>query len=227
MKVICSMALSFTFLVGCGSSEGASGAQGTGTAAAPTAAASTGAAPTASATAAAAESFFAGEVPASVKMKPLKSFAIAPGVLLISGVEGWSGGKLPGYDYMAMSKDSQAVGRVSAATGVTGQLGCKEISTAAGMAPLRAKNLKESVPAVLRKVGKNGFVAREGQCTADGPKGPLQIHYINILRKDKDGYWHYSVVVGFPADASQDLRNEAMAWARSLEYNGESGYTLP
>lgn len=219
------MVLSLALAAGCGSKDGdapAAGPTSTGAAAAPASASAAKPAP-----AAAAESFFAGEVPAAVKLKPTKSFAMAPGILLISGIEGWTGGKLPGYDYMATNKDSTAVARVTTSAGVTSEMNCKEISTAAAMAPLRAKNLKEVTPAVLRKVGKNNFVAREGVCSADGPKGPLEIHFINILRKDKDGFWHYAVLVGFPKDASPELRNEAMAWARSLEYNGENGFKMP
>lgn len=220
-----SAALSLVLAAGCGSKgEDPAPARPSNTGAVTAAAGGFAAKPT---PAAAGESFFAGDVPAGVTLKPTKSFAIAPGVLLISGIEGWSGGKLPGYDYMATNKDSTVVGRVTTSAGVTGEMGCKEISTAAAMAPLRAKNLQEVTPATLRKVGKNGFVAREGVCSADGPKGPVQIHFINILRKDKDGFWHYAVLVGFPKDASPVLRNEAMAWARSLEYNGENGFKMP
>jgi hypothetical protein len=106
-------------------------------------------------------------------------------------------------------------------------MNCKDIATAAAMAPLKAKNLQETEPAKLRKVGKNKFVAREGLCAAEGPKGPLAIHFLNILRKNREDLWHYAVLVAFPKDASPELRNEAMAWARSLEYNGGNGYTLP
>lgn len=226
--------VALSLLAGCGSKEETTGspppqrpaASSTGGAVASGFARAGGTGAAASA-APAAESFFAGEVPASVKLKPTKTFAIGPGVLLIQPIEGWSGGKLPGYDYMAMSKDSQASFRVTASTGVTGEMNCKEISTAAAMAPLRAKNLKDDGPVVKRQVGKNKFVAREGSCTADGPNGPLEIHFINILRKDKDGFWHYAVLAGFPKGAPADLRNEAMAMARSIEYNGENGFTLP
>ena len=173
------------------------------------------------------ESFFAGPVPAGVTMKATKTFAMGPGILMIQGVEGWSGGQLPGYDYMAMSKDSTAVVRVTTSTGVVGEMNCKELATAAAMAPLRAKNLRETTPAALRKVGKNQFVAREGVCAADGPKGPVQIHFINILRKDREGLWHYAVLAAFPQDAPQSLKDETKAWARSLEYNGQNGYSLP
>jgi len=175
----------------------------------------------------AAESFFSGAVPAAVKMKPTKSFAMDPGILMIQGVEGWTGGQLPGYEHMSMSKDTTAVARVATSAGVTGEMNCKELGVAAAMAPLRAKNLKESVPAVLRQVGKNKFVAREGVCTGDGPKGPVEIHFLNILRKDRGSMWHYAVLVGFPMTASQELKNEAMAWARSLEFNGGNGFTMP
>jgi hypothetical protein len=35
------------------------------------------------------------------------------------------------------------------------------------------------------------------------------------------------VIVGYPKDATQDMKNEAMAWGRSLEYNGGNGFTMP
>jgi hypothetical protein len=231
MKVFFRWWLSLALVIGC-SSGGDEPGSGSG-APAPTGGAGTGAAgfsnkpSPAGAAAVAGDSFFAGEVPAAVKMKPTKSFAIGPGILLIQGVEGWTGGKLPGYDYMATNKDSTAVFRVTTSTGVTGQMGCKEIGTAAAMAPARAKNLKETSAPVMRRVGKNNFVAREGTCSADGPNGPVEIRFVNILRKDKDGLWHYAVLVSYPQGASQDVRNEAMAMARSLEYNGENGYTMP
>lgn len=186
-----------------------------------------GGAPAGGTAAPAGDSFFAGPVPAGVTLKATKAFAIGPGILTFQGVEGWSGGKLPGWEYMAMTKDSQAMFRVATSTGVTAQMGCPEISSAAGMLPLKAKNLKESSTPVMRKVGKNGFVAREGTCSGDGPKGPVEIHFIDLARKDKDGVWHYAVIAGFPTNATPELRNEVMAWARSLEYSGESAYTMP
>jgi hypothetical protein len=186
-----------------------------------------GAAPAAPAQAPAAESFFAGDVPASVKMKPIKTFAIEPGILFLQGVEGWSGGQLPGYDYMGMSKDQSAVVRVVTSTAVLAEMNCKDLASAAAMAPLKAKNVKESSPAVLRQVGKNKFVAREGVCTADGQRGPVEIHFIDIMRKNRDDFWHYAAMTAFPQDASPELKNEAMAWARSLDYQGGNGYKVP
>jgi hypothetical protein len=41
-----------------------------------------------------------------------------------------------------------------------------------------------------------------------------------------DDRWHYAALVIFPKDAASDLRDEAMAWARSLELNGRNGYKL-
>ena len=173
------------------------------------------------------ESFFAGDVPASVKMKAIKTFAIEPGILFLQGVEGWNGGQLPGYDYMGMSKDQSAVVRIVTSTAVVSELNCGALSSAAAMAPLKAKNVKESVPPVMRQVGKNKFVAREGTCTADGQKGPIEIHFIDILRKNRDDLWHYAAMTAFPTDASPELKNEAMAWARSLDYQGGNGYKMP
>lgn len=238
MKVVRSTVIAAAILAGgCGSKEGGSGSGSPAATGGPAASGApaggvaggfgkAGGAP-AGGGAASGESFFAGEVPASVKMKATKTFAIGPGILLLQGVEGWSGGQLPGYDYMAMTKDSQATFRVATSTGVTAQMGCAEIASAAGMLPLKAKNLKETTAPVMRRVGKNSFVAREGACSGDGPKGPVEIHFIDIARKDKDGVWHYAVLTGFPTTATPELRNEAMAWARSIQYSGESAYTMP
>lgn len=226
MKLVLSIAVALTLTAGCKPSADGSGSGAPGAAANATNGASS-AKPAGPAAAPASTSFFAGEAPPGVKMKPTKSFAMDPGILMIQGVEGWTGGQLPGYEHMAMSKDTTAVARVTTSSGVTGEMNCKDIAVAAAMAPLRAKNLKESAPAVLRQVGKNKFVAREGACTADGPKGPVEIHFLNILRKDKGSFWHYAVLVGYPPTAPQELKNEAMAWARSLEYNGQNGFTMP
>jgi hypothetical protein len=230
MKLVVPMLVSLSLVAGCGSKEASSGSAapgappGTGTSASPyRAAGSPGGAPAA----AGGDSFFAGDVPAAVKMKATKTFAMAPGVLMIQGIEGWAGGQLPGYDYMSMNKEGTLVARVATSPGVTGEMNCKELGTPAAMAPLRAKNLKDSGPVVLRRVGKNKFVAREGACTADGPKGPIEIRFIDILRKDNEGMWHYAALVGYPKDATPDMKNEAMAWARSLEYNGQNGFTMP
>lgn len=173
------------------------------------------------------DSFFAGDPPASVPMKATKTFAISSGVLMIQGVEGWSGGQLPGHDYMGMNKDGSVSARIATSTAMVNELNCKELSMPAAMAPLRAKNLKDSGPVTMRRVGKNKFVAREGACTAEGPKGPVEIRFLDILRKDNEGLWHYAAIVGYPKDASPEMKNEAMAWARSLEYNGQNGYTMP
>jgi hypothetical protein len=187
----------------------------------------TGTAAAATAAAAAEDSFFAGGPPPGVTLKATKGFAIGPGVLTFAAPEGWSGGKLPGYDYMGMNKEGTAAVRVMASMGVVDTMKCKDIAVAAAMAPTRAKNLVDVGETTLRKVGKNEFVAREGQCSADGPKGPLVIHFIDIARKDKDGIWHYAALAALPKDAPPAMRSEALAWARSLEFNGESAYKLP
>ncbi len=230
MKLFAPMLGALLLLAGCGSNEGASGSGGPtapppgpgGTGASPFRAAGPG-----GAAAPGGDSFFVGDVPASVKMKATKTFAMGPGMLLITGIEGWAGGQLPGYDYMSMNKEGTLVARVATSPGVTGEMNCKELVTPAAMAPLRAKNLKEIAPPVLRRVGKNKFVAREGACSADGPKGAVEIRFIDILRKDPEGMWHYAALVGYPKDASPEMKNEAMAWARSLEYNGVNGFTMP
>ena len=172
------------------------------------------------------ESFFAGAIPAEVAMRATKSFAIGPGVLLFQPPTGWSGGQLPGYDYMSASKEQSAVFRVATSTGVTAEMGCAQLATAAGMAPARIKNLKQATEAKVTSVGRNGFPAKEGSCTGDGPKGPVEVHYLDIARVDRDGTWHYAVLVSFPADASADIKNEARAFARTLEFTGKSGYSL-
>lgn len=228
MKPVLPALVSLILLAGCGSKEGSSGSGApatppAGSGGSPFKAAGTpGGAP-----AAGGDSFFAGDAPASVKLKATKTFAMDPGILMIQGVEGWAGGQLPGYEYMSMNKEGTLMARVATSTGVTGEMGCKELGMPAAMAPLRAKNLKDNGPVVLRRVGKNKFVAREGACTADGPKGPVEIRFINILRKQNEGLWHYAAFVGYPKDASPDMKNEAMAWARSLEYNGVNGFTMP
>jgi hypothetical protein len=231
---IAALTAALSFLPACGDKTEGSGAPPTSTApAAPAKSGGAASGPYAQsgskgpAPASAEESFFSGPVPASVKMKPLKGFAIGPGVLLLTGVEGWSGGQLPGYEYMGMSKDQSAVVRVVTSVGVVGEMNCKEIASAAGMAPLRAKNLADVGTATMRKVGKNQFVAREGVCSADGQKGPLDIYFINIARKDNEGVWHYAVMAAVPKDAPPALRDEAKAWARSLEYTGQNAYKLP
>jgi hypothetical protein len=182
---------------------------------------------TAAATPAAGDSFFAGDLPAGVKLKPNKTFAIDPGILNIQSVDGWNGGQLPGYDYLGVSKDSSGVVRVASATGANGDVSCKDLATPAAMAPLKAKNLKETGPAVLRPVGKNKFLAREGVCTADGPKGPLEIHFLDISRTTSEGNWHYAVLAAFPANASPEVRSEVMAWGRNLEFTGKNGFKSP
>ena len=248
MKLVSAAVSLLAFVMGCNLMEGASGSGAPSAAPAaekPTANTQTGAAttqggspymnakPTANPGTAApapppvAESFFAGDVPASVKMKPTKTFAIEPGILFLQGVEGWSGGQLPGYDYMGMSKDQSAVVRVVTSTAVVSEMNCKDLASAAAMAPLKAKNVQQSAPPELRQVGKNKFVAREGVCTADGQNGPVEIHFIDINRKNRDDFWHYAAMAAFPKDAPQELKNEAMAWARSLQYEGGNGYKMP
>lgn len=222
-KIVSLMTLSLALAIGCNktAAPGDPPASGAGSAKGSTAAATPGAA------AAAGESFFAGDVPAGVKMKPNKTFAIDPGVLNIQNVDGWNGGQLPGYDYLGVSKDGSGVTRVATATGETGDTTCKGLATAAAMAPLKAKNLQDKGPVVLRAVGKNKFLAREGVCTADGAKGPVEIHFIDIARTTHEGTWHYAAMAAFPANVSPETRNEVMAWARSLEFTGKNGFTAP
>jgi hypothetical protein len=187
--------------------------------------------PTASATptadpAASGESFFTGPIPSSVKVKPIKAWAIEAGVLLFQPVEGWNGGKLPGQDYMAMSKDQSMVFRVDTSNAVVSEIGCKNLEAAIAMAPVKGKNVKELTPGKLAKVGANGFVAREGSCTAENDKGALVVHYLDILKGTGDDAWHYAVLVSLPKDAPQAAKEEALAWARSVEFNGKNGYKL-
>lgn len=231
MKLVSVMALALALATGCNKTEGSAAPAGS---AAPNGKGPAVASPTGSAKPAAAaapssagESFFGGDVPAGVKMKVTKSFAMDPGILYLQGVDGWTGGQLPGYDYLGVSKDQSAVVRVATATGVLSDFSCKNLATPAAMAPLKAKNLQDSGKPELRQVGKNKFVALEGACTAEGPKGPIEVHYLDILRKNRDELWHYAVLAAFPANASPELRNEVKAWARSLEYNGGNGYKMP
>jgi hypothetical protein len=175
----------------------------------------------------AAESFFAGAMPGSVKLRGTKEWAIEPNVLLFEPVEGYRGGRLPGHNYMAMSPDQSVVFRVMTSSAVVKELACKDLAATIAMAPARGKNVRELEPSKLLAVGKNGFAAREGACEADGPKGPLEVRYIDILRLDHEGGWHYAALVSLPKDAAGATRDEAMAWARSVTFNGRNGYTLP
>lgn len=146
-------------------------------------------------------------------------------VLIFQPVEGWTGGKLPGNDYMAQSKDQSAVFRLDTSSAVVTSLGCKEISTPLSMAPAKIKNVTEVAAPKLTKVGKNGFAAKEGECAGEGPKGPVEIHFIDVARETQGDVWHYAIMVSFPKD-SADLKAEAQAWARSLEFTGRSGYKM-
>jgi hypothetical protein len=218
-----------------GKGEGKGNSSGSASAHAPatTTATATVAAPataTATATATAAAptnaSFFSGDIPAGVKLKPIKTWAIESGVLFFQPVEEWSGGKLPGNEYMSMSKDQSAVFRVSTHNGVIAQIACKDIASVAALAPAKIKNLEEVSPPRMVAVGRNKFAAREGQCKGEGPKGATELYFIDILREDPSGGWHYEVVVSFPKDAAQTVKDEAKAFARSLEFNGRNGYKL-
>lgn len=172
-------------------------------------------------------SFFAGPIPPTVKLKPLKSAAFGEDgrALLFQMPEGWAGGVLPGYDYMANSKDASVVFRAAAATGMTGSLSCKDLAAPAKMAPLKATDLVEKVPAAPARPGAKPFDAREGTCTGTTARGPVEIHYLDLLLgKDPSETWHYAVMVSLPANATQEQRDQAMAAARSLELNGKNQY---
>lgn len=172
-------------------------------------------------------SFFAGEVPASVKLKPIKAAAMDDNALVFRVVDGWSGGKLPGNDYMAMSKDQSAVFRLDTSSAVVAGLGCKEIASALAMAPAKIKDVTEVSAPKLAKVGANGFVAKEGRCAGEGPKGPVDIHFLDVNRKSGDDSWHYAILVSFPKDAPQELKDEVLVYARSLEFTGRNAYSMP
>ena len=224
-KLVPALSLTLSLSIGCNKTDAPAGPAGSaapgGKAIATAGGSTTAAAP------AAGDSFFAGDLPAGVKMKPNKTFAIDPGILNIQSVDGWNGGQLPGYDYLGVSKDSTGVVRVATATGATGDVSCKDLATPAAMAPLKAKNLQDKGPVVLRPVGKNKFLAREGVCTADGPKGAIEIHFLDISRTTSEGNWHYAVLAAFPAGASPEVRNEVMAWGRNLEFTGKNGFKTP
>lgn len=173
-----------------------------------------------------AESFFAGPIPDGVKVKPIKARAMEGGALLFQPVEGWNGGGLPGNDYMSMSKDQSVVFRVDTSSAVVSEIACKNLQSVIAMAPVKGKNIEQVNPGKLTKVGANGFVAKEGSCTAENDKGKLEIHYLDIIKGSGDDAWHYAVVISFPKDAPKEARDEALAWARSLEFNGKNGYKL-
>lgn len=214
---------------GKGHSDGSGSAVSHGSAPppAPTAPASASATASAAPAAPSQESFFSGDLPASVKLKSIKTWAIESGVLFFQPVEEWSGGKLPGNEYMAQSKDQSAVFRVSTHNGVTSGISCKDIGSVAALAPAKVTKLEEVTAPHVVAVGRNKFAAKEGECKGDGPKGATEVHFIDILREDPQGGWHYEVVVSFPKDASQAVKDEAKAFARSLEFNGKNGYKLP
>jgi len=172
------------------------------------------------------ESFFSGDIPASVKLKPIKTWAIESGVLFFQPVEEWNGGKLPGNEYMSMSKDQSGVFRVSTHNGVIAQIFCKDIASVAALAPAKIKNLEEVSPPRMVAVGRNKFAAREGQCKGEGPKGATELFFIDILRETGGEFWHYEVLASYPKDASQQVKDETKAFARSLEFNGRNGYKL-
>ncbi len=185
------------------------------------------AAPTAPPAPPGAESFFAGPIPPGVTLKAIKASAIEDRALVFQPVEGWTGGKLPGNDYMAMSKDQSAVFRVVTSTAVVQKLGCADLATFVAMAPTKGKNVVEVTPGKLTAVGANKFAALEGTCAAESDKGPLEIHYVDIARvTGADDVWHYASILIFPKDAPTSLRDEALAWARSLELGGRNGYKL-
>jgi hypothetical protein len=224
---VMTLSIGLALLAGCNKTEAPAGPAAAGSGAATVKGGTTSGVATTAAAPAAGDSFFAGDLPAGVKLKPNKTFAIDPGILNIQSVDGWNGGQLPGYDYLGVSKDSSGVVRVASATGANGDVQCKDLATPAAMAPLKAKNLQEKSPVVLRPVGKNKFLAREGVCTADGAKGPLEIHFLDISRTTSEGNWHYAVLAAFPANASPEVRNEVMAWGRNLEFTGKNGFKAP
>lgn len=212
-----------------GRGDGTGSATSHGSAPAPTPTATATATATASATPAAPsqESFFSGDIPGSVKLKPIKTWAVESGILFFQPVEEWSGGKLPGNEYMSQSKDQSAVFRVSTHNGVVSEIRCKDIASVAALAPAKVTKLEEVSAPKMVAVGRNKFAAKEGQCKGEGPKGPAEVYFIDILREDPQGGWHYEVVVSFPKDSPQALKDEAKAFARSLEFNGKNGYKLP
>lgn len=212
-----------------GHGDGSGSARSHGSAPPPAQTATATASATASATPAppSQESFFSGDLPASVKLKPIKTWAIESGILFFQPVEEWSGGKLPGNEYMAQSKDQSAVFRVSTHNGVTSGISCKDIGSVAALAPAKVTKLEEVTAPHVVAVGRNKFAAKEGECKGEGPKGATEVHFIDILREDPQGGWHYEVVVSFPKDAPQAVKDEAKAFARSLEFNGKNGYKLP
>jgi hypothetical protein len=172
-------------------------------------------------------SFFSGPMPASVKMKPFKGAAFGEGgrALVFQIPDGWVGGVLPGYDYMANNKDASVVFRAFTANGVTGGMTCKDLATTAKMAPLKASDVADKAPPVPAKAGAKAFDAREGTCTATTAKGPIEIHYLDLLiGKDPADAWHYAVTVALPVAATLEQRDHAMAVARSLELNGRNQY---
>jgi hypothetical protein len=171
-------------------------------------------------------SFFTGAVGPEVKHKAIGTGALeAPeggSRIMLTPVEGWRGGSLPGGKYMATKGD--LVFRVhEEIKPVT----CESLASAAKMAPSSVTDLKELVAPTVVKAGKNGFAARVGACEGTGPKGPTEVHYADIEMKETDGtVWWGVLLVTFPKDTTAEEKEEAAAWGRAAVYNGPNGRTL-
>jgi hypothetical protein len=164
-------------------------------------------------------SFFAGDVPASVKLKPIRTSAIAnlgPERLFFTPVQGWPGGSLPGNKYMA-SKDGVTF-RVTDAGG--DPVSCASLGSVAAMAPNKVKQLKALGEPRVQSIGK-GYLALVGACEGQGPNGRAEFHFAAIEMKESDGnVWNAVLSVNFPEGTSEELKQQAAAWGRSSEFKG-------
>jgi hypothetical protein len=171
-------------------------------------------------------SFFAGPIPSGVTLMTTRGSALENGALTFALPEGYRGGALPGRDYLATNSDSTVVLRVMTSTAVVSELDCRGLASVLGMAPTKGKAVAQVAPGKLVRVGSGQFVAKEGECSAQSDKGELEIHYLDILRGAGDDAWHYGALVTFPKSAAPSAKDQAMAWARSLQLTGVSGYKL-
>ncbi len=175
---------------------------------------------------AAGTSFFTGPIPSSVSLTATRGSALENGALSFALPEGYRGGALPGRDYLATNSDSTVVLRVMTSTAVVSELDCRGLASVLGMAPTKGKSVVQVAPGKLVRVGSGQFVAKEGECSAQSDKGEIEVHYLDILRGAGDDAWHYGALVTFPKSASPSTKDQAMAWARSLQLTGVSGYKL-
>jgi len=137
---------------------------------------------------------------------------------LLTPVEGWNGGGLPGNEYM--SSKGSATFRVTAQNK---PVDCTSIGPHAAMAPAKVKNLKVMTPPAIAKIGKSEYVASVGACEGEGPDGPTEVHFAEVEMQEPDGIvWHTVLLISYPKSAPPELKMEAAAWGRAAEFKGKN-----